>query len=222
MTSLTILFEDQHVLVVIKPARVPSQSDLSGDPDMLTLCKCHIKENEKKEGNVYLGLVHRLDRPVGGIMIFAKRSKSAARISKQIQNRSFKKRYTALVEGTVKPANAELLHFLKKDRKLKKAIISDQEFSDAKKAILSYQLLHSENNRSLLEIDLKTGRFHQIRAQLSHIGHPIVGDKKYQSSQTHSEQGIALFASYIAFQHPISSELMEFEYQPNWYVDKIH
>ena len=216
MTTLNIIFEDAHILVVEKAPRVPSQADISGDPDMLSLCKSHIKANENKPGNVYLGLVHRLDRPVGGLMVFAKRSKAAARISKQIQNRSFQKTYVALLEGSIQPESGELTHYLVKDKKKKKAVVYITESTESKQAVLNYKLIEKVNDNSLVEIELRTGRFHQIRAQFAFMGHPIVGDTKYLARSKHTAEGIALYASRLSFQHPISSEQLTFEKKPLW------
>lgn len=196
--DITILFEDNHLLAIYKPAGVLSQEDYSGDPDVLTLCKAYLKKEYKKPGNVFLGLVHRLDRPVAGVMLLAKTSKAASRISEQIRKRTVKKRYLAVVEGNPDD-NGMLMHYLLKDRDTNRVKVVDPGNSNAQKSELTFLKTDQKKNLALLNITLITGRPHQIRVQLSHEGFPIVGDSKYGQS-TSSE--IALFASELEIIHP--------------------
>lgn len=196
--NITILFEDNHLLAIHKPAGVLSQEDYSGEPDVLTLCKAYLKREYNKPGNVFLGLVHRLDRPVAGVMLLAKTSKAASRISEQIRKRTVKKRYLAVVEGNPGD-NGMLVHYLLKDRDTNRVKVVDPGNSNAQKSELTFQKTDQKKNLALLNISLITGRPHQIRVQLSHEGFPIVGDSKYGQS-TSSE--IALFASELEVIHP--------------------
>lgn len=216
--TIDIIFEDNHLLVVNKPANLPVQGDSSGDADMLTLLKSDLKERYNKTGNVFLGLVHRLDRPVGGVMVFAKTSKAASRLSEQIRTRSFKKTYTALVQGKPSEAEATLAHFLQKNTKNNTAIVSKTAKKDFKAAELCYRALALRGDSALLEIDLKTGRHHQIRAQLAFVRHPIVGDFKYGFKPERTaepwnakQRGIALRATKLCFVHPTTKEKLCFE-----------
>ena len=200
---INIIYEDNHLLVVKKPANVPVQADKSGDLDFLNMLKSYIKEKYNKPGNVYLGLVHRLDRPVSGIMVFAKTSKAAKRISSQIVNHEFTKEYLAVVCGEIFE-NGVFKDKLKKNSKLNKSFVSD----NGKDSELSFEKLGYKDGLSLVKIRLKTGRSHQIRVQFSHHGFPLYGDQKYNSNVT--MDNIALFAQSISFFHPISHEKMEF------------
>ena len=172
MTSPHILFEDNHLLVVEKPANLPVQADASGDADLLSLCKAYVKEAYHKPGDAYLGLVHRLDRPVGGVMVFAKTSKAAARLTAQFKDRRAKKRYAAIVEGTA-PADGECVDWLLKDEATNTTRVVKEGVEGAKKAVLRYRTLARENGTSLLDVELLTGRPHQIRVQLSSRKLPI-------------------------------------------------
>ncbi|SRR5260221_11527315 len=214
MQNLKILFEDNHLIAVEKPKNVPTQSDSSEDPDLFTMVKRYIKEKYDKQGNVYLGLLHRLDRPVGGIIVFAKTSKAAARISTQIQNREFKKTYLAVVEGEVEKSSATLKDYLFKDKNLNMVRVVGKNHKEAKDAELSYRLLDSTNNLSLLAINLKTGRSHQIRVQLSNIHHPIWGDHKYGDDTSVKTNNIALWAYKVELKHPITNELISIKLNP--------
>ncbi|MDR9365118.1 MAG: RluA family pseudouridine synthase [Balneolaceae bacterium] len=196
--DIEILFEDNHLLAVNKPAGLLSQEDYTGDPDLLTLCKIYLKREYDKKGNVFLGLLHRLDRPVSGVMLFAKTSKAASRLSEQIRKRSIKKSYYAVVEG-VSPQNGMLQDYLLKNQTTNTVSVASSKNKDAKKAELIYQREKVENRLSLLNITLITGRPHQIRVQLSHHGYPIYGDQKYGSK--HSGK-ISLHASELTFSHP--------------------
>ena len=201
---INIIYEDNHLLVVEKPINVPVQADKSGDEDLLSMLKKYLKEKYNKPGDVYLGLVHRLDRPVGGVMVFAKTSKAASRLSKQIQKHEFKKIYMAVTQGKVSE-NGIFKDKLKKDEKTNITMVSE----DGKEAELSYNLVGFLNNLSLVRISLKTGRSHQIRVQFASRKIPLYGDQKYNPNAVKDQ--IALFASKIEFKHPITKEVMSFE-----------
>ncbi len=201
---INIIYEDNHLLVVEKPINVPVQADKSGDEDLLSMLKKYLKEKYNKPGDVYLGLVHRLDRPVGGVMVFAKTSKAASRLSKQIQKHEFKKIYMAVTQGKVSE-NGVFKDKLKKDEKTNITMVSE----DGKEAELSYNLVGFLNNLSLVRISLKTGRSHQIRVQFASRKIPLYGDQKYNPNAVKDQ--IALFASKIEFKHPITKEVMSFE-----------
>ncbi len=208
---INIIYEDNHLLVVQKPANIPVQADSSKDKDLLTLLKEYIKEKYHKPGSVYLGLVHRLDRPVGGLMVFAKTSKAAARLSKQIKDKEFQKTYIAVVEG--KPEKeGTLKDKLEKDSKTNITKVSP----NGKEAILNYKTLKTKDNLSLVKINLITGRPHQIRVQFSSRNFPLYGDQKYNPN-TPKDQ-IALFAQKLEFIHPTTKEKLSFELPlPNRY-----
>ena len=210
MNKLEILYEDNHIIVVIKRAGVLSQSDKTNDLDMLSLVKIYLKEKYKKPGNVYLGLVHRLDRMVSGVMVFAKTSKAASRLSEQIRNKTFKKSYLCVVKGTFNQNKGNLKDYLVKDEKTNKSYVTDK--NKGKLAELNYKVLKAYNNLSLLEIELITGRHHQIRVQLSSRNHPIYGDNKYDKNP--AKTNIMLHAYKIKFIHPTTKETLEFESYP--------
>ena len=202
---INIIYEDNHLLVVEKPINIPVQEDSSKDLDFLTLLKDFIKKRDNKPGNVFLGLIHRLDRPVGGIMVFAKTSKCASRLSEQVRNRTLKKTYFAIVEGKVEE-KATLVDKLLKDTKNNIVRVD----KNGKESILDYELIDYKDKLSLVKINLKTGRSHQIRVQFSSRGHALYGDQKYNSNSKVGEQ-IALFANSITFNHPITKEELTFE-----------
>jgi len=201
---INIIYEDNHLLVVEKPINIPVQADDSKDLDFLTMLKNFIKERDNKPGNVYLGLIHRLDRPVGGIMVFAKTSKCASRLSEQIRTRVFKKDYYAVIEGKINN-EGKLIDKLLKDTKRNIVKVN----SKGKMSVLNYILVDYKDNLSLVKIDLETGRSHQIRVQFSSRNHPLYGDQKYNKSAKVGQQ-IALFSNSIAFNHPITKEEMTF------------
>ena len=206
---MQILYEDNHIIVVIKECNIPVQEDNSKDLDMLTMIKQYIKEKYNKPGNVYLGLVHRLDRPVGGVMVFAKTSKAASRLSEQIRNKSIEKRYIALTHNHTKE------HEILKDKLLKNEKTNTSKIDEkGKYAILEYNLIEYRNNMSLIDINLLTGRHHQIRVQLSHHGYPIYGDQRYGIDKEDIQ--IHLWAYKLKFKHPVKDEIMEFTYYPKW------
>lgn len=208
MNDLNIIYEDNHLIVVIKKPNIPVQLDESNDLDLQSIIKEYLKIKHNKKGNVYLGIVHRLDRPVGGIMVFAKTSKAASRLSKSIQNHEFKKEYLAVIKGKI-PPNGTLKNFLA--RKDKKAYVTTKD--KGKYAELSYQVIAKKEDFNLLKIDLKTGRHHQIRVQFQNIGFPLFGDQFY--GEKNKEQ-IALFAYKISFNHPVTKELLTFSALPDY------
>lgn len=201
---INILYEDNHLLVVEKPVNMPVQEDSSHDMDLLTLLKNDIKKRYHKPGNVYLGLVHRLDRPVGGVMVFAKTSKAASRLSEQVRTHKILKEYDAVVEGRIEKQGV-LKDRLYKDTKRNMVIVD----SRGKEAELSYQLEARCEEYSLVHITLKTGRSHQIRVQFSSRNHPLYGDQRYNKHAKPGEQ-IALFASRLSFYHPTTKEYLSF------------
>ena len=203
--SIDVIYEDNHLLVVNKPINIPVQEDRSKDEDLLTILKKYIKEKYNKPGNVYLGLVHRLDRPVGGIMVFAKTSKCASRLSEQIRVKKFNKIYNAVVMNKIEDSG-KLIDYLLKDTR-KNIVRIDK---NGKKSVLSYKRLNFIENMSLVEIELETGRSHQIRVQMSNHGNPLYGDQKYNKKAMVGEQ-LALFAKKLEFYHPITNELLTFE-----------
>ena len=203
---INILYEDNHLLVVEKKVGVLSQSDGSNTPDMLTILKKYIKEKYNKLGNVYLGLVHRLDKDVGGIMVFAKTSKAARRLSETIRNREFKKTYLAICKGIIE-SNGKYQDYLK--RLEYRSVVSNSK--EGKLAVLEYKVLKVINNNTLVKINLETGRYHQIRVQFSYHNHPLLGDEKYGSKGKYK---IALFAYKLEFIHPTTKEKMSFELLP--------
>lgn len=211
MNKLEVLYEDNHIIVVIKPFNIPTQEDSSKDKDMLNLIKDYIKEKYNKPGNVYLGLVHRLDRPASGVMVFAKTSKAASRLSDEVRNRSIKKTYLAIVHGKTKEQE-KLVDYISKDSKTNSSYIDK---STGKESILTYTTLKydKENDLSLVKVDLETGRHHQIRLQMSNIGHPLYGDQRYGIQD---KKQLALFAYKLEFIHPVTKELMTFKQLPKW------
>ena len=214
--NVNVIYEDNHLLVVEKPINVPVQEDNSKDKDMLTILKEYLKVKYNKPGNVYLGLVHRLDRPVGGVMVFAKTSKCASRLSDQIRLNKFNKIYNAVVEGTIKEED-KLTDYLLKDTKSNIVRVD----KNGKQSVLYYRKIKTIDNLNLIEIKLETGRSHQIRVQMSHNGNPLFGDQKYNKNSKVGEQ-LALFAKKLEFYHPITNELLTFEIDlPNRYPFSI-
>ena len=216
MNKLNIIYEDNHIIVVEKPYNVPTQEDSSKDIDMITIIKNYIKEKYQKQGNVYLGLVHRLDRPVGGLMVFAKTSKAASRLSKQVKDNTFHKTYLAVVNGKTKEKE-ELIDYISKDPKTYSSFIDNE---NGKKSILEYETLYYDQKEdiSLIKVNLITGRHHQIRLQMSNINHPLVGDQRYGKQD---KKQIMLYAYKIEFTHPTKKEKMTFELLPKWNIGGI-
>lgn len=210
---IPILYEDNHLLVVEKPVNVPTQGDASGDPDLLSILKEDIKVRYQKPGRVYLGLVHRLDRPVGGVMVFARTSKAASRLADQLRTGAFKKTYLAVVHGQLEK-KGRLEHFLAKNRTTNMVHVVSSAEAGGKKAVLEYERLAVEKGFSLVRVNLLTGRAHQIRVQFSTIGHPLYGDQKYGPSHNKPGQQIALWSQQILFRHPTKKEEMIFSSSP--------
>jgi 23S rRNA pseudouridine1911/1915/1917 synthase len=208
MNKLNVLYEDNHIIVVEKPCNILSQSDSTKDIDMLTMVKNYVKEKYNKPGNVYIGLVHRLDRPVGGIMVFARSSKSASRLSDMIKNKEFSKKYLAVVRGTFEKKEDELVDYLLK-KEDGNTIVTTKDKGKLSK--LKYRVLEENNNLSLVEIELLTGRHHQIRVQFASHGHSLYGDQRYGVKDNNQ---IALWAYNLKFVHPVKKELMNFTLFP--------
>lgn len=214
--NINVLYEDNHLLIVEKPVNIPVQEDASGDKDLLNILKAYIKENENKPGNVYLGLVHRLDRPVGGAIVFAKTSKAASRLSDQLRQNKIVRKYKAIVRGRVSSSKGTLTDYLFKNRKNNTVTVVDKNKKDAKKAILHYKVIGNDknNNLSLLEIELETGRSHQIRVQLANHGNVLYGDQKYGRNLNKVGQQIALWAHTLEVKHPTKDEIISVECPP--------
>ena len=214
MQDLKVIYEDNHIIVVEKKPNIPSQADKTEDLDMLTIVKSYIKEKYQKPGNVYLGLVHRLDRPVGGIMIFAKTSKAASRLSNEVREKVFKKKYLAVVDGNLDKKEGILEDYLYKDERNNISKVVKKEKKNAKYAKLEYKVLKYNplKDLSLLEINLHTGRHHQIRVQLSNMNHSIFGDQKYGTRGKGKQ--IALWAYELTIVHPVTKEEMTFKDLP--------
>ncbi len=212
--KINVIYEDNHIIVVEKPVNIPSQGDKTGDIDMLTLIKEYIKEKYNKPGNVYLGLVHRLDRPVGGVMVFAKTSKAASRLSEQVREKVFQKRYLVICNGKMEKASGTLEDYLLKNERNNMSKVVKEGTKNSKYANLDYEVLKYDKDLdlSVLKILLHTGRHHQIRVQLSSRGHSIYGDQKYRG-RGHGKQ-ITLWAYSLTILHPITKEEMEFKAIP--------
>ncbi len=208
---INVLYEDNHILCVEKPVNVPVQEDDSHDLDLLTMCKQYIKEKYQKPGNVYLGLVHRLDRPVGGVMVFAKTSKAASRLSDAVRTHSIQKEYVAVLDGVTSGSHT-LVDYLKKDSKKNRVTVTNEK--DGKKSILDYDVLDVKDKKTLVHILLHTGRSHQIRVQFSSRNLPLVYDQRYNPHTTKGQ--IALYAYRLTFIHPVKKEEMTVTcYPPN-------
>lgn len=208
---LDIIFEDNHIIVVNKSVGDLVQGDATGDEPLSEKLKTYIKNKYNKPGNVYLGVVHRLDRPTSGVLIFAKTSKALSRLNKQFSERETQKIYWALVQSKPDNSSARIVHYLKRNPKKNKSFAYPKPIPEAKKAILNYKLITSLDHYHLLEINLETGRHHQIRAQLSAIGCPIKGDLKYGAKRSNPDGGIHLHAKSLSIIHPVKKEKMTFE-----------
>lgn len=207
--GVKILYEDNHIIVAVKPSGVLSQSDGSNAPDMLTILKSYIKEKYQKPGEVYLGLVHRLDRPVSGVMVFARTSKAASRLSEQIRQRKVDKIYRCVVSGMLE-GEGRLENFIWKDEAKNIVTVSDTAKPGFKACYLDYRAVSSKDGMTLTEVKLGTGRSHQIRAQMAHAGHPLIGDQKYGKKDERTKD-IALEAYKLSFEHPVKREFITFE-----------
>jgi len=215
VAAVNILYEDNHLLAVEKPYGVPSQADETGDKDMLSLCKAYIKEKYGKPGNVYLGLVHRLDRPTGGVMVFARTSKAAARLAAQIKSGEFEKTYLAVLIAAPPEKKGTLVHWLVKDEAAHIARVADENTPGAKRAELSYETLGQRDGLALVRVRLKTGRFHQIRAQMAATGCPVYGDMKYGPRDIKAP--LALYAYRVRLNHPTTGQRLCFTVLPERY-----
>jgi 23S rRNA pseudouridine1911/1915/1917 synthase len=207
---LAILFEDNHILAVNKPAGLLTMGDRTGSPTLLERAKAYLKDKYHKPGDVFLGVVHRLDRPVSGVVLFARTSKAAARLSAQFRDHTIQKCYLAWVDGRVAQADGTLIHWLKKDRLTNHVTVVAANTAGAQECVLDFRRLKTTGNRTLLEISPQTGRSHQIRVQLAAQGWPILGDAKY-GSKSQWPNGIALHASSITFDHPTKHELVSLD-----------
>ena len=206
--NLQVLFEDNHIIIVNKRAGDIVQGDKTGDKPLSDVVKEFIKDKYKKPGNVYLGTVHRLDRPTTGLVIFAKTSKALPRLNKLFLTKDIKKTYWAIVKNEPKKQEDTLINWLIKNPKNNKSKAHSKEVTDSKKAILHYKIIKKLDNYFLLEVNLETGRHHQIRVQLSHIGSPIKGDLKYGFDRSNKDASISLHARHIAFIHPVKKDLV--------------
>ena len=207
--NLQVLFEDNHLIVVNKRAGDIVQGDKTGDTPLSDVVKAYIKDKYNKLGSVYLGVVHRLDRPTTGIVIFAKTSKALSRLNKLFADKNISKTYWAIVKNKPKKEHDTLIHWLKKNPKNNKSTSFIKEVKDSKKAILHYTLLKKLDTYYLLEVNLETGRHHQIRSQLSSIGCPIKGDLKYGFDRSNKDASIHLHARHISFIHPVKKESIQ-------------
>jgi len=204
--NLVVLYEDNHIVIVNKRAGDITQGDKTGDKPLSDVVKEYLKEKFNKPGNVFLGVVHRLDRPTSGIIIFARTSKALERLNKMLRDKTIQKTYWAVVKNLPKENNGTLINYLKKNPKNNKSTVFQKEVKGSKKAILHYNSIKNLDNYTLLEINLETGRHHQIRAQLSAIGSPIKGDLKYGFNRSNKDGSIHLHARKIEFTHPVSKE----------------
>ena len=211
---INVLYEDNHLLIVEKPVNIAVQEDASKDMDLLNMLKSYIKEKYNKPGDVYLGLVHRLDRPVGGVMVFARTSKAASRLSNELRKQQIYRKYKAIIRGTLSNKQGELVDYLYKDRKKNLVSVVSSKNKGGKKAILEYKVLSKKDNLSMLEVELKTGRSHQIRVQLANQGTPLYGDQKYGEHVNKHGQQIALWASSLSVKHPTKDEMITVESEP--------
>ena len=206
---MTVVYEDNHIIVVNKTASEIVQADKTGDTPLSETVKQYLKEKYQKPGNVFLGVTHRLDRPVSGLVIFAKTSKALTRLNEMFRAGEVKKTYWAVVKNAPKESEGELVHFLVRNEKQNKSYAYDKEVPNSKKAVLDYRLIGRSDNYYFLEVDLKTGRHHQIRCQLAKMGCPIKGDLKYGSPRSNPDGSICLHARRVRFVHPVSKELIE-------------
>ncbi len=200
---LTILYEDNHLIAVDKPLGLPTQADASGDADLLTLVKEYIKEKYRKPGAVYIGMAHRLDRPVGGVVVFARTSKSASRLSEQLRDGRFRKAYLAVLRGAPAAPQGELEHWLVKDGAANFVSVVPAGTPGAKRARLAYHTLAARDGLTLVAVELLTGRSHQIRVQFAAVGAPVVGDEKYGPKSGAALSALALHAASVSLEHPV-------------------
>lgn len=205
---MRILYEDNHIIVVYKSSSEIVQGDKSGDVPLSDMVARYLKERYNKPGNVFVGVVHRLDRPVSGVVLFAKTGKALSRMNALFQQRGVDKRYLAIVKNRPKLEEAELVHYLVRNEERNRSYAYNKEVPNSKRAILRYRLVASSMNYHLLQIELLTGRHHQIRCQLSKEGMPIKGDLKYGAERSNPDGSISLHAHYLQFEHPVSHKIV--------------
>ena len=205
---MIVVYEDNHIIVVNKTSSESVQGDKTGDTPLSEMVKQYLKEKYNKPGNVFIGVTHRLDRPVSGLVVFAKTSKALPRLNEMFRNGEVKKTYWAIVKECPKETEGELVHYLVRNEKQNKSYAYDKEVKNSKKAVLHYKLIGHSQNYYLLEVDLKTGRHHQIRCQLAKMGCPIKGDLKYGSPRSNPDGSICLHARTVQFVHPVSKEMI--------------
>ena len=208
---MEVIYEDNHIIIVRKEAGEIVQGDKTGDIPLSEVVKAYIKEKYGKPGNVFVGVPHRLDRPVSGIVVLARTSKALSRLSEMFRTGEVKKTYWAIVKNMPPKSEDELVHYLVRNEKQNKSYAYDKEAPDSKKAILHYKLIGKSDNYYLLEVDLKTGRHHQIRCQLAKIGCPIKGDLKYGAERSNPDGSICLHARKVSFLHPVKKVMIEAE-----------
>lgn len=213
MNDIDIVYEDNHIIVVLKPQGVPTCGDESGDDSLLEGVRRYLKVTYEKPGNVYVGLIHRLDRPTGGVMVFAKTSKAASRLSEQMRGGDFEKKYFAVLVGTPKEPQKTLVNYLKKNPVNNMVYLCPPTTDGAKMASLDYRVLQEREGLCLAEVRLHTGRTHQIRVQLAGLGHPVYGDMRY-GGENAKKGWLALWAYSLSFTHPVTKERMRFMVQP--------
>lgn len=214
MKNLKILFEDNQIIVVEKPINIPSQADKTGDEDMLTIIKKYLIEKYNKPGDAYLGLVHRLDRPTGGVMVFAKTSKAASRLSEQIREKQFEKEYLVIIDGKMEEDSGTFEDYMIKNEQKNMSKIVDSKTKNSKLAKLEYEVIkyNKEINLSVVKVKLHTGRHHQIRVQFASRNHSVYGDQKYGTRGKGKQ--LCLWAYKLSILHPITKEKMTFEAYP--------
>ena len=206
---MIVVYEDNHIIVVNKTSSEIVQGDKTGDTPLSEMVKQYLKEKYNKPGNVFIGVTHRLDRPVSGLVVFAKTSKALPRLNEMFRNGEVKKTYWAIVKECPKETEGELVHYLVRNEKQNKSYAYDKEVKNSKKAVLHYKLIGHSQNYYLLEVDLKTGRHHQIRCQLAKMGCPIKGDLKYGFPRSNPDGSICLHARTVQFVHPVAKEMIQ-------------
>ncbi len=214
---IKILYEDNHAIAVVKPPGIPVMPDISGDECIIEMVKAYIKKKYEKPGDVFLGLVHRLDRPTGGVMVFARTSKGASRLSEQIRESRMEKTYLTILEGILEQKSGRIESYLLKDRDLNKSCTVTGDTAGARKAVLEYSVLREKNGLSLVEVHLVTGRHHQIRVQFSEMGNPVLGDTKYGAKK--KDHNLALWSRKLVFSKPVGGDPVIVEADPDYCRD---
>ena len=205
-----LIYEDNHLLVINKQQGFLVQGDKTGDISLLSILKDYLKITKKKEGNVFLGLVHRLDRTSSGVIVFAKTSKALSRLNKQFKNREVLKTYWAIVEGKDLPKKEKLINWVRKNKKKNKSFVFENELEGTKKAILTYERIKKLKHYSFIQVELETGRHHQIRCQMAYRGFSIKGDLKYGAKRSNKNSGIYLHSRQLTFIHPVTKKKLSF------------